>query len=589
MIPTGRLQGFRISVAWRRILGWAVVLAAPAIQFWHLRRYAVDVFIWDEWDLVPFLRTVHEGGNWWPWVFRQHNEHRVAAMRLSLAWIAERWHWSVVPEMYFGFLLQILAVAGLWRLFSRVTARDPWRFAPVAFVCFGLIHYTLFLYGMMFVWNLLLAATIWALWLLARQDWAGFVGAAALGIVASFTINNGLLVWPIGLFLLWLGRDHKVRLIAWSAVGLVVFIFYYRGYVHPGHHPPLAAALGEPIQSGKFFVKLIGAPFGGGSGPWSFVMGAAVLAFLLASCWGSWRRWRERREDRVMLCLLLFAAVSAAAVTVSRVVLSPGFALEPRYASFTLLIPIAALFAWLAEPRFSLRRQAAVWAAAAVLLLGFARGTAAARANIAEWSRQRERQAALLFSGKTLSDAEVATFHPSIANVRSGIAYMRAHRLSVFAPGAEPARKAQLGGSLMLQGWKEGRPLDEITSEREVRQRFVCPVDILADLAVPFATYGRHNEGNLILRLTSGDAELGRRRVPMSAIADNGWVSLQIEPPITACRGRELTLILTSEGTRPGRSVTAWTYPAYYEGSLVQSNGPDRPGYCLGLELNRAN
>jgi hypothetical protein len=419
-----------------------VLLAAPALQLRFLARYAVNVFAADEWDLYPFLRAVHEGENWWPWVFRQHNEHRVAAMRVPLALIAEWSNWNVVPEMYLGFLLQAVAVLGLWRLFARVTGRDPLRFAPLAVASFGLVHFTLFLIGMMFVWNLMLATAIWSLWWLSRQDWAGFAGAAALALVGSFTINNGLLVWPIGWLVLWLGRDRGARRWVWLAIGVAVFAFYYRGYVHPGHHPPLAAALREPVESAVFFLVLLGAPFGGGSHRLSAIMGVAVLAFLLAAGWSQWRGWRSwRRDQRVMLGLLLFALVSAAAVTVSRVVLSPGFALEPRYASFTLLVPAAAYFFWLdgPRPRSSLRR-ATIFCAVAVLALGFARSSVDARGRLGEWSRLRQRQAAQIRWNEALSDQDIAGLHPHVANVRQAIDYMRANHLSVFAPGAAPPR-----------------------------------------------------------------------------------------------------------------------------------------------------
>src|SRR5688572_33019499 len=123
---------------WTRALGWLVVLAAPALELWHIYRYGVNIPIWDEWALIPFLRTVHEGGDWWREVFIQHNEHRVAALRVPLAMIAEMTNWNKVAEMMFGLFLQVLTVAGLWRVFAPRISRSPWRFAPVAFLVFAL-------------------------------------------------------------------------------------------------------------------------------------------------------------------------------------------------------------------------------------------------------------------------------------------------------------------------------------------------------------------------------------------------------------------------------------------------------------------
>src|SRR5688572_19823930 len=150
----------RPLLARRQPLGWALILAAPALQWWYMHRYAVDVMVFDEWHLVPFLQAFRDGGDWWAWVFRQHNEHRVAMLRLPLALIAKWSDWNVIPEMYFGFLLQLVTLAGLWRLFARRIGGDPWRFAPVALLSFALIGYQIFLYGMMFIWSMMIAALV---------------------------------------------------------------------------------------------------------------------------------------------------------------------------------------------------------------------------------------------------------------------------------------------------------------------------------------------------------------------------------------------------------------------------------------------
>src|SRR4029450_8528688 len=130
--------------------------------------------------------------------------------------------------------------------------------------------------------------------------------AAATALVASFTLNNGLLIWPLGWLLLWLGRG-PLRRPLWRV----------------GRRVPRPSVGGGPSRA-------------------TWAMGAAIaaaLAIVMRARIAFWRQWD--RHERVVGCLALFALMSAAAVFAGRRALHRDYAVEPRYTSFTALLPVA--------------------------------------------------------------------------------------------------------------------------------------------------------------------------------------------------------------------------------------------------------
>ena len=72
----------------RRRVGLALLAAPVALQAVVVALLGVNTILWDEFYYVDFIREVREGGNWWPWLLRQHNEHRLVPAKLVVAPLA---------------------------------------------------------------------------------------------------------------------------------------------------------------------------------------------------------------------------------------------------------------------------------------------------------------------------------------------------------------------------------------------------------------------------------------------------------------------------------------------------------------------
>ena len=167
-------------------------------------------------------------------------------------------------------------VLGLWRLYRRLGGEDLLLFAPVAWLVCSLAHYENMLYGMMNCWYFTLAGVVWAVVLLAGGGALAVAAAALCAFVASFSILNGLLVWPLGLGLLLLhaaGGGRGGRLL--GSVGASSSTSK-AGSCPAGSRPPLS---GPPRSSHRPLRRqAAGAPLAGGSAAWSAVIGALLAA-----------------------------------------------------------------------------------------------------------------------------------------------------------------------------------------------------------------------------------------------------------------------------------------------------------------------
>lgn len=554
------------------LLPWAAVWLPGLCVLVSTLLLGVDVPIWDEWALLPFVRAVAERGDWWAHVFDQHNEHRVAALRLPLVAFIRLTGWDLVAQMLFGVVLLGLAQWGAWRVFRDVWGTRPWAFVPVAAVLCCFLQYQVFLFGMMFVWYVLSASVVWALWLLTRRGGAAFWAAMALAVVGSFSIANGLLLWPLGLALLAWRRSSAWRLVSWCAVGSVVVWWYFHGYVKPPHHPSLWLAARHPIDAAGFFLASLGGPLGAGDLAWSQVMGAATVGALGLGVLQSWsRRGALGAGEQVGWVLALYALVSTGMVTLSRLGIGTQFALEGRYATISVWAIVGAVLvlgrAW-QEPRRPL-----LAALLGLLLAGVLAGNLRGWSQAVEWHRLRARQAEALWRLAENRDLWPG-ISPAPGRLEDDAALLKRLRLTTF-------RKAPATWS--VRRWAEGQPLSPITADATVRQTFRCPVDRLRSIAAVFATYQRSNPGFVEVAVLVAGELVAERRVRSEQILDNGWVSVEIGGSVR-CLGREVVVEIRSPNPQP-RAVTAWTYPAQLDGALLQGSRLV-VGRSLGLELN---
>lgn len=123
----------------------------------------------------------------------------------------------------------LVIVKTMW---SDIKASPLW-FVFIPLVGFTLVQYENTLWAFQIAWFIVLFCTIAALGLLAHDrapSMGRLLAAVVLGTIGSYSLEQGLLVWPVGLVVLFSsGVPVRVRAL-WATSGAMVIAGFFIGY-----------------------------------------------------------------------------------------------------------------------------------------------------------------------------------------------------------------------------------------------------------------------------------------------------------------------------------------------------------------------
>jgi hypothetical protein len=150
----------------------------------------------------------------------------------------------------------------------------------LAFMMFQLEHFESFIWSGASIDHFqVVMLSVAALALVARGSPRALTGAMGCGLLATFTLAHGNLVWPLGALLLAHQRrwNHLVAWGAFSVLALAAFLYGFK--FNPDHH---IASLGIPhlIAIARYWLALLGGPLTLGDAPAAPLPGLFLLAGL---------------------------------------------------------------------------------------------------------------------------------------------------------------------------------------------------------------------------------------------------------------------------------------------------------------------
>ena len=414
-----------------------------------IRRYYVDVPVWDQWEIVPLLEKAYSRSLTIGDLWAQHNEHRLFFPQLIMLGLARLSGWSIGYELTLNVALAVgtfVVLAVQLRHVQRVfnlQAYFLYLLPLMALEIFSLQQYENWLWGWQIQIFLNAFAAVLGLTLLARPHfrWIYFVIACACGVVALYSFANGLVYWPIGGLVLLAAHTNPNRQIKlarwlWLVVAGVTIGSFLIGYRSPGGQLPWLILLQQPVAYFRYVVAYLGAPI------FSFDQNWAAWGGLLCLAMFGWLVWLARNLPLDRRCALLpFVAlgvysISSAALTgLGRAAFGTDQALSSRYITLSGFLVIAdslliVVLAQLLPPPRRMFSVVAAPAAAAVLL---------ALVALSSWqavTRFADRHDYLLPARAALlslsNDGLLARLYPDLAAVRLRGAFLQAHHLSVF-------------------------------------------------------------------------------------------------------------------------------------------------------------
>lgn len=296
---------------------------------WQVVTSSRNIVFWDEFDTaLALILRMNAGADWNELLHRffvVNNEHRMVTSRLLFA--ASYWLTGTVNFHVIGAIgnLFLVGTCGWLLVAVKGTERRIRLGVVLAFLMFQLEHFENLLWSGASIDHFqVVMLGVGAMAGLAAGSRRAAIGAGVLGVLATFTLAQGVAVWPVGALLL----AHQRRwphLGAWSVAGAVTIAFYLQGFeLNPAHH--IGGGNGQLVSHiAVYWLALLGGPMTLGNSaiaPFPGLLLLATLGVLLA-------RGGLRREPLAM-SVALFAVVALGLIAYGRSELA-GTEINSRY------------------------------------------------------------------------------------------------------------------------------------------------------------------------------------------------------------------------------------------------------------------
>ena len=335
-------------------------VVVPAIYIASLvRRFGVNVPLWDDWDMVPMIVDAHEGDLKFADLFAQQLEARTLIPKLLFILFTVFGRFDARDGMMFSVVVCALTAAGIFVLLRRSGIS-----LAVATVCFVLIVLSIFSPAQEELWLLasgfpsfMPVAFILAGLLIIQSRasmLAKFVSCAALSIASTFTLAHGLLAFGLTFPMLFAWerpRRWVLWLAGWCALGAAFAVIYFWGYTKPPEVPQFAPPV-PYLDYVRYALIFLGGGLVYGLRPTpdrlpltaATAFGVVLLVLFAAAAIYVIARRNDRdflRRSVPWLVLGLYSIGCAIPASLGRVGIGVQQALDSRYVTFSMYLTVA--------------------------------------------------------------------------------------------------------------------------------------------------------------------------------------------------------------------------------------------------------
>jgi hypothetical protein len=434
-----------------RIILPLLLITPIVLVLLYIFLFGRTVLFWDEWVVVPALDQLLDGKIPWQDLFGQVNEHLMVFPKLAIFGIALITGYNTVAEMYFSWLILVIISLLVFTLYIRYfgkTLNSLILFIPVAWLLWSLRQWENFLFGFQLNFFLCILGFVISVVLLDRsQDLnLSFLGALGGAVIASFSILNGLLIWPVGILQILLQGKGKNMLLTWVLSSLVICFLYFHTWTRPGNLPSMSFISEDPVTAIKYFFAFMGSPVS--SGPWgdllilySVLVGIFIVFFTIAGI-ALTVKYDMVKENSPWIALLLFSLGTAFMTTIGRSGLGIAQALSSRYVTFTIpgIIGLYLLYVSLYRNKAAVTPHSGliIRAITCIILFGVLLGMIEGMALGMKIASDREKMTCTLMNYRSASDDALSALHPDPAFIREMATVLERRHLNVFSGPGNP-------------------------------------------------------------------------------------------------------------------------------------------------------
>ncbi|MDQ1088827.1 hypothetical protein [Siphonobacter sp. SORGH_AS_1065] len=334
------------------LLVFGMGLVPILLYFYLLDSLAINIPKWDDHGLRAFIMRFQEAQSLPQYIdafWRQHNEHRIVYDRIvSLLDYVLTGHLNFVHLMWVG-NLSLLFIVLVWYKVLKQSVGLLYVL-PIPFLIFNLSQWENMYWGMAALQNFgVIAWVICCLYALAYQLPLGI--CISLAILTSITSTNGLLIWPLGVIMLWL-QSPKKKVFIWLGVGVLVWVLYFLHYEkteQPTHPVPnkivayvravllILGSIAEPLYPRKSTLLVLG------TGLILFVLSGGILLRLALKVF---QKQSLTKVEYFLGSALAFVLGTTAIVAFGRLGFDENTFTTSRYKVYTIVISLL-VYTWL--------------------------------------------------------------------------------------------------------------------------------------------------------------------------------------------------------------------------------------------------
>jgi hypothetical protein len=336
-----------------KIQKWQILLIpfliAASFIVYSIVHYGVNTPLWDEWDSVPLFQKVDNHTLGFSDLWAQRNEHRILFPNIVILLGAYATHWNIKFELLVSFTFSLIAALMLYLfVLSKIKQRYIALFASILIAAwfYSPIQYENWLSGVQIISFMCIAGIVSSVYFLDRFGTAKhrnrkllFGAAMVSAIIATYSMGDGLLLWPVGLVILASYRQTKQAFGAWIIGGLVTISAYYYHYHATADSASTTLFLHQRFSFIKYVLGYIGSSIDSHPNK-ADVMGLILILCLVPLLYMVWVRRKMMEKFVPWLSIILLTLMSAVITAVARLNLGVVQSTTSRYTVFSLLYVI---------------------------------------------------------------------------------------------------------------------------------------------------------------------------------------------------------------------------------------------------------
>jgi hypothetical protein len=341
------------------VLGFGLPLVA---YFWFLQHYSLNAVLADQWSDVNVIKASYV--HFFPWgpMWVQHFENRVFFPNIIVVLLAHTVAFNIQVEEFLSGIMLVLATIFIILAHRRRSPSTPWLYyCPVAILSLSIVQYGNTMWGFQLAWYMVLLSLAGTLLILDRVTltWVALVGALVVAIVGSYSSLQGLIIWPMGLVLLYYRRRTLAQIGVWVVVAIADAVVYFHNFDFATSSLYPQYAREHLFEALKFYLfaigDVVGKPVGlGTSNPDNVIVilfGLAIVVLAVGTVLICGLRRDERTGSPIGIALIVYGLLFAAMTTQGRAFLGLGAASFSRYTTFDILVLVGIYLALLDRKR----------------------------------------------------------------------------------------------------------------------------------------------------------------------------------------------------------------------------------------------